>query len=259
MIREKRDSSDGKAAFNLIKEDLKKAVPVHITSGKPEVCKCCGEKQLREKGQKNGYIFWECIECSFIFTNIGYGEMVETYKSGYHDIEDGAPKKGWAYSLEFLSPAISCLPGRKLKILDFGCGESYIPDRLRQLDHEVIAVDIVPPLKPHPDRLTGDILKMDITDESFDLIYSYQVFEHIPDPVPVVEKLTALLKKNGVLLIHTDMETEERYSGKFVDWWYVLPPDHCSYFTHKTFQMIFSNVNCRVIYNDPKAVLAKKL
>lgn len=240
------------------KKQLKNNSLIKPASTAPGACKCCGDKVLDHIGKKEGYYFWECATCKFIFTDIPYKEMVKTYASGYHNIEDGAPQKGWAYSLEFLTPALALLPDRKLKILDFGCGESYIPDRLRDNGHKVTAVDIVPPLKEHPDRITGDILKLDIAPDTYDLIYSYQVFEHISEPVPVIRKLLNLLNDKGMLLIHTDMETPEKYAERFIDWWYVLPPDHCSYFSHKTFEKVFEDQKCKMIYKNPKSVMAVK-
>lgn len=221
-------------------------------------CKCCGNKYLREAGTKNNYTFWECTECAFIFTNVAYHQMVDTYRSGYHNVDDGAPEKGWARSLEFLKPAFSYLPGNKLKIMDFGCGESYVPDRLREEGHKVAAVDIVPPLRPHPDRITGDIMELEIPENTFDLIYSYQVFEHISEPKKILKRLFHLVKNDGIILIHTDMETPERKSGKFTDWWYVLPPDHCSFYSHRTMNKMVSGMGYSIIYKDPKAVMARK-
>lgn len=221
-------------------------------------CKCCGSKSISKAGNKDNYTFWECTECTFIFTDVEYHEMIDTYRSGYHNVDDGAPKKGWAASMEFLVPAFSCLPGKELKIMDFGCGESYIPERLRKAGHKVTAVDIVPPLEPHPDRLTGDIMELDLPANAYDLIYSYQVFEHISEPKKILKRLFDLAKKDGMVLIHTDMETPERGNTDFTDWWYVLPPDHCSFYSHRTFEKMTGDMGHRIIYKDPKIILAMK-
>ena len=235
-----------------------KRIQEELKPKKDLACKCCGNTALRKAGMKNNYTFWECSECAFIFTDVSYHEMVETYRMGYHSIDDGAPEKGWAKSLEFLIPAFSHLPGRKLKIMDFGCGESHVPDRLRQVGHKVVAVDIVPPLRPDPDRLTGDVLELDLPTNTFDLIYSYQAFEHISEPKKVLNRLFHLINDNGMILIHTDMETPERKNGKFTDWWYVLPPDHCSFYSHRTFEKMTSGMGHRLIYKDPKTIIAVK-
>jgi ubiquinone/menaquinone biosynthesis C-methylase UbiE len=107
--------------------------------------------------------------------------------------------------------------------------------------------------------VTGDILELDLPENSFDLIYSYQVFEHIAEPRRIIRRLTRLLKDDGMLLIHTDMETPERFQSDFTNWWYVLPPDHCSYYTHQTFEKMFERYGCRLIYKNPKVVMASKV
>lgn len=102
-----------------------------------------------------------------------------------------APQRGraaewWAYNLEFLDPAFRLLRNRKhLRVLDFGCGHSRIPDRLRSEGHRVIGIDLEPPLQAHPDRLTGALLQLNLPPGQFDLIYSYQTFEHLPQPRPI--------------------------------------------------------------------------
>lgn len=183
--------------------------------------------------------------------------MVEAYSSGYHSVEEGAPNNGWAKSADFLQPALRLLRGKPLKMLDFGCGESRIPDALRNMGHSVTGVDIVPPVNPHPDRLTGDILDLHLPAGSYDIIYSYQVFEHIAEPLPVIRELLRLLRSDGVLLIHTDMETKERKSG-FLNWWYVLPPDHCSYYRPVTFEKIVENMPAEVIFKGEKVVMIRR-
>jgi hypothetical protein len=56
-----------------------------------------------------------------------------------------------------------------LRILDFGCGQSLVPDMLRDEGHRVIAVDLAPPLRACPDRLTGPLDALDLAPRGFDL------------------------------------------------------------------------------------------
>lgn len=59
------------------------------------------------------------------------------------------------------------------------------------------------------------------------------------------------------MLIHTDMETEERKNG-FTDWWYVLPPDHCVFFKHRTFEVMLQDSPHRICHKDPRYVVMRK-
>ncbi len=93
--------------------------------------------------------------------------------------------------------------------------------------------------------------------ESFDFIFNFQVFEHLPEPRPVLEKFLFLLKPDGLALIHTDMELPEREDG-FEQWWYVLPPDHCSLFRHRTFEKLSEQMPFSLVLKDPKRIVIRK-
>lgn len=219
-------------------------------------CKCCAGP-VKLLGSKDGFDFWECLQCRFVFTDgVQHQEMVEKYRTGYHGTLEGAPEEGWAMAGAFLQPAFALLSGQ-LRILDFGCGQSCLPSLLRQQGHEVWGVDVTPPLRPGPQRLTGDIVEMDLSLGAFDLIYSFQVFEHLAEPRPVVRKLWELLAKDGLLLIHTDMEVKDREAG-FLQWWYVLPPDHCSFYRHQTFERLMEDQPHEIVLKDEKMIILRK-
>lgn len=142
-------------------------------------------------------------------------------------------------------------------MLEFGVGQSTIPDQLREkYKAKVIAVDIIPPVNPHPDRLTGDIMDLKLSGNQFDLVYSLQVLEHIPEPVPVIHELYRLVKPGGYLYIHTDMHQDR--DKDFFNWYYTVPPDHCSYYKPDTFEYILRNQNKAFITIKSKYVLIQK-
>jgi SAM-dependent methyltransferase len=88
----------------------------------------------------------------------------------------------------------------------------------RAAGRPAVAVDLVPPLRPHPDRLTGDLLALRLAPGTFDLAFAFQVFDHLPEPRPFLNELLRLTRSGGLVLVHTEMETEERAHG-FARWW----------------------------------------
>ena len=202
-----------------------------------------------------GFLYVECVRCGFVFAPaIRQDVMARAYAAGHHGPDDGAPDVGWA-NLQFLQPALDRLNrGRNMRILDFGCGQSCIPAALRARGHRVVAVDLVPPLEPHPDRLTGDLLALGLPPGGFDLAFAFQVFEHLPEPRTFLDELLRLTRPGGLVLLHTDMETEERARG-FARWWYVTPPDHCAFYRHRTFEAYLAGQPHQLCWRDPKAVL----
>lgn len=226
-------------------------------SRSPARCRMCDDAVLRPAGRVEGYALVECGTCGFAFVpEVTRSEMERLYRSGYHGPDDGAPGEGWA-DPAFLSPALERLADDSpLRVLDFGAGQSRVPDRLREAGHRVVAVDIVPPTRPHPDRLTGDLFELRLEADTFDVVYAFQVFEHLPEPRPFLFELLRLTRPGGLVLIHTDMETPEREHG-LERWWYVDPPDHCAFFRHCTFETVLRDRPDRVVHREPKAVLIR--
>jgi SAM-dependent methyltransferase len=220
-------------------------------------CRMCGSGDLRSAASVGGFDFAECRSCEFVFAP----QMTDTtleraYAGGWHGVREGAPPAGWA-SRAFLQPAFSRLgPPRRLDVLDFGAGDSTLPSQLRQAGHRCVGVDVMPPARPHPDRLTGRLHELPLPEHRFDLAYSYQVFEHLPEPRPYLDRLLELVKEDGLLLLHTDMETCER--DPFEDWWYVTPPDHCAFFRHRTFDRYLERTPYRIEWRDAKSVLIRR-
>jgi SAM-dependent methyltransferase len=212
------------------------------------VCRMCGNSDLRPVGTAAGFPFVECATCGFIFT-----PHLPDPNTAYEP-PTGRPTGGWA-DTAFLEPALARLDtGKRLSILDFGAGESRVPGLLRARGHRVVAVDVLPPATPHPDRYTGAIETLNLAPARFDLVYAFQVFEHLPEPAPILTELLNLTKPGGLVQIHTDMEVAER-AGDFTAWWYVLPPEHCAFYRHRTFAVFCRPTPHRLVWTDEKRVL----
>lgn len=129
----------------------------------------CGEPRLTGLGAVRGYSFVECVSCGFAFTPaLDEAVLADLYREGYHGIEEGAPEVGWA-DWSFLRPALDRFGTKALRILDFGAGNSQVPALLRELGHRVTAVDVTPPTRPDPDRLTGRLPDLRLPSGGFDL------------------------------------------------------------------------------------------
>lgn len=223
-------------------------------------CPMCNSENLFFEAEINGFTFEHCQNCDVVFSpQITPQFLSKLYCDGFHGSQDGGPKTGWSKNAVFLEPAFRRLPqNRGLQILDFGTGQSLLPKVFRNQGHKVIAVDLVPPLGPHPDRLTGNLLDLELQKNHFDLIVAFQVFEHLPRPRPILNELLRLLKPGKLLLIHTDMETPERDKAGFQNWWYAAPPDHCIFYRHKSFEVFLKDKPAKIIWKDAKTILIRK-
>ncbi len=110
---------------------------------------------------------------------------------------------------DVVSSEISALnPGR---VLEFGCGEGLLAEKLIERDTRIgdyTGVDIredairfaqsrVPALR----FVCADIFKWPEAGETYDLVMACQVFEHLPDPRPFLERLLQLTRSHVFLTV----------------------------------------------------------
>lgn len=80
------------------------------------------------------------------------------------------------------------------RILNVGCG------------HETYGTDFVDayPSRPEVKKCNIDEEKLPYKDETFDIVYSKNVFEHLRKPGFALEEMVRVLKKGGKLILITD-------------------------------------------------------
>jgi SAM-dependent methyltransferase len=95
-------------------------------------------------------------------------------------------------------------------VLDAGCGTAYGSRLLAAARaREVVGVDIagavletVAPDMPDSVRLeVGDVRKLQLGDDTFELVVCFEVIEHLDDPFTVLDEFVRVLAPGGLLLI----------------------------------------------------------
>ena len=105
----------------------------------------------------------------------------------------------------------SLVPSEAKDILDVGCAQATLALLLAEDGHNVTAVDLRENfLKFAKTRWThgkieflqGNFFDIDITNK-FDVIFANQILEHLVYPLNFIEKLSSLLKTNGIIVMTT--------------------------------------------------------
>jgi 2-polyprenyl-3-methyl-5-hydroxy-6-metoxy-1,4-benzoquinol methylase len=115
--------------------------------------------------------------------------------------------------------------GRKLRILDVGCGNGVISEPLIKAGHYVAAVDL-PTVATATNKskvsalMAGDAETLAFPDATFDLVIASEVLEHLWAPENFVNEAYRTLKPHGSLII----ETPEGIAGLNYD-------SHMNYYT----------------------------
>ena len=90
--------------------------------------------------------------------------------------------------------------GTRQSVLDVGCGDKpYLP-YFHGVANEYVGLDVHP--GPHTD-VVGAAESLPFEDNSFDVVISTQMLEHVPDPPRVVREAHRVLRPDGVLLLST--------------------------------------------------------
>jgi len=128
------------------------------------------------------------------------------------------------------------------EVLDAGCGVGYGSAMLAEDASHVIAVDLeqaaIEYAKRTYDRKNLKFLVMDCTtmgfdDCTFDLVVSFEVFEHISDGQDFVRELCRVLRNDGILVISTPNKITWDLLGPQADY-----PFHINMITPKLFKKI---------------------
>lgn len=96
------------------------------------------------------------------------------------------------------------------KFLEVGCGLGYFSNKASKLGAKVTGIDIGPKLVAMNKKLTpsGQFLvssasKLPFKDNTFDIVLSTEVIEHVDKQKEALKEMTRVLKKGGVLVITT--------------------------------------------------------
>jgi len=143
-------------------------------------------------------------------------------------------------------------------ILDVGCGEGWAINYFKKLGWEITGMDFSDfGIKKFNPQYSDCVLKGDVMEnidllilesKKYDIILLDHVFEHVTDPIEIVEKIKKIINKNGLLIINVpnDFSMLQKYliqNGKVDKEYWFAPPDHISYFTRESLCLLLNTLN----------------
>lgn len=136
----------------------------------------------------------------------------------------------------FLSGGI---PGHR-HLLDVGCGKGSFIARMREQGWDVEGLEVDADAVEYARSKSGLIVHLGslenihFPDNTFDVITSNHVIEHVHDPISLIQECLRVLKPGGRLVLATpNIESfGHQYFGR--DWSHLDPPRHLRLFTMQT-------------------------
>lgn len=205
-------------------------------------CPVCESAFTTLKNYESNHLV-KCDNCGFVFSSKipSRIDLEQYYQSDYDRTSyfSAITKKRYDELLDQFESYRSTN-----KILDLGCGYGYFLDVAKARGWEVYGVEIA---KEAADicRSKGITMYHGVIEncafevESFDVVISIEVIEHLSNPNIILDSAQRMLREGGLFYVTTpNFNSYLRYQlkGKYdvIDY-----PNHLSYFTKKTLEEIF--------------------
>ncbi len=224
-------------------------LPLPILFTSEADCKCCGNAALlagyvdfdrdcygynARRGRARGVPvpYYRCSHCEFAFTDAFDDWTHDDFRCHVYNAEYVMfdPNFDTVRPRKTADRVSRLFTDRRLRILDFGCGNGRTVDLLREAGFaHVEGYDPyhAKPVKP----AQGD----------FDLVVCVEVAEHTTQPLQLFAELSSWTAAHGVILFSTRDFAD--VGGRWVDDWYVAPRNgHVSFYTRKTLSMIAASL-----------------
>lgn len=204
---------------------------------------CNSENLVSLKRYKNSFLC-KCKACNFIFSQQipSQTELIDFY-DGYGRNDYLSPLTIKRYN-ELLDDFEKFRVNNK--ILDVGCGIGYFLEVAKKRGWEVYgteytdkAIEICTSKGINMNQ--GELNRDNYTPNFFDIITSFEVLEHINNPVNEIQNFHILLRKGGLVYLTTpNFNSLLRYKLK-EKYDVITYPEHLSYYTKLTLNQLFSN------------------
>lgn len=202
-------------------------------------CRICQHDTKRLEHPSNGQVFHECVNCRFISKDPAFYLSSEKEFKQYEQHENSIEDPRYvAFFEKFLQAAVFPFVIEGRKALDFGSGPSPVLAQLLERDYgyDVTIYDLF----YEPETVYQN--------QTYDLITSTEVMEHIPDPLETFRELETLMKADTVLAVMTLFHPKD--INELWGWHYIRDFTHISFFTPEAMQIVADTVGFELVYCD---------
>jgi cyclopropane fatty-acyl-phospholipid synthase-like methyltransferase len=213
--------------------------------------------------QERDFRIYQCANCLFSFVGNPWTDFAEIYSEAYYKGLGADPRVSYLHELESPERSIRQYEWRGLleiagslrsldktvKWLDFGCGNGGLVRYVKQHTAVDIAGFEEGWIADRAASMGIPILsssELDTWEGQADIITAIEVIEHVIDPVDFLRKIKSLLKPGGIFFLTTG--NARPFREKIIQWAYVIPEIHVSFFEPATLALAFEKAGLRPEY-----------
>lgn len=203
-------------------------------------CPLCYSENSNRIDGPDKRIYYKCDTCLLIYVDSIYHPSKEAERIRYLAHENTIESTGYVNFLnKAISPAMQFLHNAMIG-LDYGCGPK--PTLSKLLAQQKIQCENFDPIF-YPNGKTK---------QQYDYIFSTECFEHFFFPSHDIEKIISCLKKNGYLIVMTELWNKLE---DFKTWSYPQDFTHSVFYHKTTIDWIATHFELKIVYCDEKRVI----
>jgi SAM-dependent methyltransferase len=179
-------------------------------------CNICGINNCNNITTQNGYSVVECRQCGLVYLNPrpDIAELMSLYE-GYHQRGE-KDEDSWFRLMEKNCEEAASLLNKsfpqKGRLLDIGCGYGHFIEMMKKQGWSVNGIEPAEHTCSSAKSKGLDVSRTVIedalfSDASFDAITAFYVLEHLCDPLSSLNKIRAMLKPGGMLVLRVPHTT----------------------------------------------------
>lgn len=226
-------------------------------------CPACGNADPVSQFDKMGFSYVQCGKCETLFVSPrpAYQDLMKIYVDSpstrfwVHDfflpMAEVRREKIFKPRAEFIAERFPEI--RSGRMADIGAGFGLFLEELKKFwpESDIVAiepsVDMAKICRGKELQVLESTLEDVDPEERFDLMTAFELFEHLHDPLPFVEKLYSLLKPGGYLFLTTlnglgfDIQILwERAKS-------VFPPPHLNFFNPRSMKTLLMRKGFEIV------------
>jgi len=211
-------------------------------------CPACGESSSRRYGSRGSLRLAACARCGLVYSDPQPRDRVrEVYLSEYDlAAHFGARTRRKEILFERrLSELPAPVEGRN-RLCDIGCGDGQFLELAARGGWIIEGIELNPPAAARARERGAKVFEgaLEELEElpwgSYDLVTSWDVLEHTPDPRPFAERLNRLMAPAAKLAL-TTLNREALVSRRYGMDWSMVAKDHFTYWDRDSLTQLLEN------------------